>query len=360
MKPIVFFSLITVLLIFSCRQKPSLINNVEEQFPDDTERIFSASSFWNTPIPEDPEIDPSSNHFIELLKKEPTGARIGININKFTIPVYEVDSTTPVYRIGKVFLTEEEKRQWKVDHPSFGHGKEFDAEPVPIPDYALPDPYSDAHMVLIDRQRRIIWDMWGAEKKADGQWVSKTGMRYNLDGEGVFDREKLGIKDGESVHFYGPGRAAGVPVIAGLIMYDEVIRGEIRHKLAIATRFNAFRDYVYPATGTDGFTPGGIPEGAVIQLDPTLDLSKFDLLPGELVVAKALQKYGAVVVDIAGGTVLYAEQLKYQAGKSWEGKLRDYQGGINTIPLDYFRVLKLENIQHNGDVHNYYNNSLGQ
>lgn len=358
MKQIFFFSLVSVLLISSCRQKPLGNHNDGMQFSDDTERIFSVSSFWNTPIPENPEIDPSSARFIELLKREPTGARIGINLYKFTIPVYEADSTTPVYRVGKVALSEEDKKHWMVDHMYFGHGKEFDSDPVPIPDQALPDPYSDAHMAIIDRHRRLVWDMWGAEKTADGKWVSKTGMRYDLDGEGVFDREKLGIKDGESVHFFGPGRAAGVPVIAGLIMYDEVIRGEIRHKLAIATRFNAFKDYVYPATGTDGFTPDGIPEGAIIQLDPALDLSQFDLLPGELAVAKALQKYGAVVVDAAGGTVLYAEQLKYHSGKSWEGVLRDYQGGINSIPLDYFRILKLENIQHNGDLHSYYSNFL--
>ncbi len=360
MKQIFSFSLIFILLISSCRSKPFERRNDQMQFSVDTERIFSVSSFWNIPLPENPEIDSSSTRFIELLKKEPTGARIGINLYKFTIPVYEADSTTPLYRVGKVALTEEDKKHWMVDHLYYGHGKEFDADLVPIPDNALPDPYSDAHLVIIDRHRRLIWDMWGAEKTPDGQWVSKTGMRYDLDGEGVFDREKLGIKDGESVHFYGPGRAAGVPVIAGLIMYDEVIRGEIRHKLAIATRYNAFRDYVYPATGTDGFTPGGIPEGAVIQLDPKLDLSQFDLLPGELAVARALQKYGAVVVDLAGGNVLYAEQLKNHPGKSWEGILRDYQGGINSIPLDHFRVLKLKNIRHNGDVHLYYSNFLRQ
>lgn len=70
-------------------------------------------------------------------------------------------------------------------------------------------------------------------------------------------------------------------------------------------------------------------------------------------VAKALQKYRAVVVDIAGGTVLYAEQLKDQPGKSWNGILRDYSGGINTIPLDHFRVLKLSPLQHGGDLHTY-------
>lgn len=249
------FSISLLLIIASCGHKSAGISNGKSGFPDDSERIFSASSFWNTPLPENPEIDSASERLIALLKKEPTGARIGINLYKFTIPVYEADSATPCYQVGYVCLTEEEKKHWRVKHNCFGHGREFDSEPVPIPAIAKPDPLDDAHMVIIDRKRRLIWDMWGAELKPDGTWVSKTGMRYSLDGDGIFNRKELGIKAGESVHFYGPGRAAGVPVIAGLILYDEVIRGEIRHKLALATRFNAYRDYVFPATGTDGFTP---------------------------------------------------------------------------------------------------------
>jgi hypothetical protein len=318
-------------------------------------RIFNAQSFWNQPIASNAETDPQSDHYIGLLKKEPTGPRFGINLYKFTIPVFEVDSNTPTYVVKHHTLTENDKKSWGVNHEHYGHGAEFDAEPVPIPDEALPDSAQDAHLVLIDRGRRIIWDMWAAKKYPDGSWGSNTGMKYDLDGSGVFNRENLGVVDGESVHFFGPGRAAGVPVVAGLIFYDEVMKGEINHKLAFATRWNAYREFVYPATNTDGFTDGGIPEGAVIQLDPSLDLSKFDLLPGELVVAKALQKYGMVNVDIAGGSVLYAEQLAQHPGKSWKGILRDYEGGINSIPLEYFHVLKIVNPVKMGDNHTHRN-----
>jgi len=74
------------------------------------------------------------------------------------------------------------------------------------------------------------------------------------------------------------------------------------------------------------------------------------LLPGEIVVARALQKYGMVIVDTAGGSTLYGEGLWGQPGKSWGGILRDWDGGICTIPLRHFRVLKLENIVSMGDA----------
>jgi hypothetical protein len=132
-------------------------------------------------------------------------------------------------------------------------------------------------------------------------------------------------------------------------MYDEVLSGEINHKLSCALRFVALKEYVYPAIWTDGNFKGGVPEGSVIQLDPNLDLAKFDLLPGEIVVAKALQKYGMVVVDFAAGNVLYGEGLWIYPDKSWKGVLRDWDAGISSIPLDNYRVLKNDSVQIGGD-----------
>jgi hypothetical protein len=107
---------------------------------------------------------------------------------------------------------------------------------------------------------------------------------------GAFDPKSFAVRDGESIHFHGPGRAAGVPVVAGLVLYEEAMAGESRHELA--TPFNAYQEFVPPATWTDGVVPGGIPEGAVLQIDPALDLSRFDLTPQERAVAVAAPRYG--------------------------------------------------------------------
>ena len=175
-------------------------------------------------------------------------------------------------------------------------------------------------------------------------------MKYSLTGDGLFKTADLAIENGESVHFHGPSRASGVPAIAGLIMYDEVRSGRIAHKLAVATRFAAFQEFVYPAAWTDGYVPGGIPEGSVIQLNPSLDLTQFKLTEGEMIVAKALQEYGAVFVDVAQGTPLYAEGLWGQPGKSWEGILREWDAGICTIPIDQYRILKVGDTIKKGDA----------
>ncbi len=333
-------SLLFFAMLLACSQQTTM------QRP---RRFFSDQSFWNQPIPADAEIDPRSPQWIEMLKQEPTGEYFGINCRRFTIPVYEVDENTPLVRVAYHYLTPEEKQTWVTvaDRDRFGHGPDFN--PVPIPAEAVPDSASDMHCAVVDWQRKLAWDMWGLRRLADGSWESNTGMVYRLDGDGVFDGFQLGYVDGESVHFHGPSRAAGVPAIAGLIMYDEVMAGEIRHKLSCATRYAAYKEFVYPASWTDGFVDGGIPEGAVIQLDPQLDLTPFGLTPEETVVARALQRYGMVVVDVAGGQPIYAEGLYGHPGKSWEGKLREWDGGINAIPYDHYRVLKIKNPQNRGD-----------
>lgn len=321
------------------------------QLPDTAEdrRLFSPSSFWNQPIDDNPEIDPNNDHFVKLLKKECSGPFFKINLKSWTIPIYSVNDSTPTFKVQLHYLSKEDQKKWNTNRETYGHGKDFDSEPVPIPYDAQADPREDAHCALIDWKNGIAWDMWGLTKNKDGTWTSKTGMKYSINGEGTFDPQQFKIKNGESIHYFGPSRAAGVPAIAGLIMYHEILKGEINHKLACATRVNAYQEHVFPALWTDGFIKGGIPEGSVIQLDPSLDLSKFDLYPEERIIAKAMQQYGMVVVDIAGANTLYGEGLWSKPGKSWDGKVREIEGGISSIPLDHYRILKINNRVKKGD-----------
>jgi hypothetical protein len=309
-------------------------------------RFFADGSFWNQPIADNPRVDPRSVRWMHLLDTEPSHENFLINCVQWTIPVYDVDQTTPLVKVGLLALTPQEQVHWHTDRTHFGHGKGFDR--VPIPKTASPDPQADSHMAVVDWGANRVWDMWALSRSPDGTWKSATGMVYAADGPGVFRTEDLGIRDGESVHFHGPSRASGVPAVAGLIMYDEVMSGGIRHKVAAASRFCAFKEFVFPAAWTDGFVEGGIPEGSLIQLDPDLDLSRYPLTPEERVVCVALQRYGMVLVDVAQGQPVYAEGLWGHPGKSWAGKLRP-TGGLSTIPYANYRVLVTGPATHEGD-----------
>jgi hypothetical protein len=175
-------------------------------------------------------------------------------------------------------------------------------------------------------------------------------MVYRVDGPGVFPLEMFArLHNGETVHMYGPSRAPGVPAIAGLTMEHELRAGEIRHRLAFASSTVALQQFVHPpACWTDGPVRGGFPEGAVLQLDPDLDLDRFALSPAGRTIARAWQRYGAVCVDGCGGNVLYAEGLYGHPGRSWDGVLTSRD--VEALGYDHFRVLFMENVIRKGDT----------
>ena len=51
----------------------------------------------------------------------------------------------------------------------------------------------------------------------------------------MFDRAWFDVRDRESIHLYGPSRAAGVPAIDGLILQPELAAEQINHKLAFGS-----------------------------------------------------------------------------------------------------------------------------
>ena len=65
-------------------------------------RPFDDTSPWNTPIGDDPAIDPDSpaliDDFINSGNPDWTGY-IGINIEVFSIPLYWVDEQTPIHEV---------------------------------------------------------------------------------------------------------------------------------------------------------------------------------------------------------------------------------------------------------------------
>jgi hypothetical protein len=307
-------------------------------------RFFSDDSYWNQPIGPDPAVDPNSDRMVELMDQRQS--TIYINCRDYTIPVYEADAETPrrtVHQRGPepdATGKRRERQSRYSQHPDFG-------PEIPIPEGAVPDPAGDAHLAVVDWESRRAWDMWYVRIRPDGEYESATGMAYSLDSDGVWNTEDFPITNGESIHFHGPSRAAGVPALAGLIMYEEIQRGRIEHKFAFATN-NVLQRFVWPATWTDGGHEDGPVEGCTLQLDPELDLGKFDLPPAAATIARALQEYGAVDVDCAGGNVLYAEGLYGHADRSWEGVLDP--DDLRCIPMHHYRILTLGDIVPKGDA----------
>ena len=332
-------------------------------------RFFAEDSYWNTKIEENPVLHPKSAHFIELLELDhEKQAGFHMNLHAWTTPIYEVTKDTPTVRVerrmkyapgegGMFYIHSEEYID--EDHP-VGHAPGF-GEEVPIPEDAIPDKESDSHLALVDYERGIAWDMWAAQKRPDGVWWCNSGIKYDLYGSGVFNPADFPIHNGESIHMYGPSHASGIPITAGMILYDEIMAGKIEHKLMWACKRVALLEHIFPpAIWTDGAYPNGVPQGALIQLDPSLDLEQFGLSPAEKVVARALQEYGAALGMYADSTTLFGEGLWPHPGKDWHGLLEE--DSMFKIPFKHYRVVQsgktvekgMVPMQHPGAFSTYY------
>ncbi len=90
--------------------------------------------------------------------------------------------------------------------------------------------------------------------------------------------------------------AAGLPIFPGLVRYEEVAAGEIRH----AIRFTApqtCNGYIYPARHEAGSGSCSVnpPMGLRVRLKANVDLSGFG--PQARIVLVALQRYGMLLAD---------------------------------------------------------------
>jgi hypothetical protein len=123
----------------------------------------------------------------------------------------------------------------------------------------------------------------------------------------------------------GGTRAYGGSAIGGLIRVHEMRERRIPHAVAVAmgddqlgkaghgSSANPAFDqaFVWPATWTDGHDykkPGSVRMGMLFAIPRSVDIHKLGLNADALAVAKALQEYGAYVVDFGAPTVIYMQQ----------------------------------------------------
>ena len=167
---------------------------------------------------------------------------------------------------------------------------------VPIPANAAAPSDSDGGLVVIDRQTGCEYDFAQARKGPDGRWSARLANALPLAGSGVYP-------------FAMAPSASGFANAAGTIMPEDIQRGRIDHALAFTMRHTKAGGPVFPATASDGWSTvaGAIPEGARIQLDPSLNLDSLGLTPWQKLIARALQEYGMYLVDTGGALALRAQ-----------------------------------------------------
>jgi hypothetical protein len=165
-----------------------------------------------------------------------------------------------------------------------------------VPSSARPASGTDAHLHVVDPSGRWVDESW-LTRGANPSWTTGYHVRTDLHGPGVGQ---------------GGVRAYGGSAIGGLIRQWELDAGRIRHALALAIDgFQLAQGAVWPATSQDGNAStsysGRNPMGTLAAIPPSVDVTRLGLSPTGLVVARALQDYGAYVVDRSSAFTFFAE-----------------------------------------------------
>ncbi len=296
-------------------------------------RLYRSDSPFNQAIAAGTPTDPGSGAMVAGLMQAAADGFV-LTWRQYSAPVFVADATTPRHDVQLQCAG-----QWELGVSQLTG--------VPIPNWAEPafdtdgaddppvgcgeDSGQDNHMVVLDLVNRCEYDFWQTRRSPAGAWSASWGNGTSLDGAGVYP---LALST----------RGSGFPFLGGLIWPDELAAGRIGHVLAFNYPWTRSGGPVSPATDSDGITQGDhtIPMGAIVQLDPTLDLNSLSLEPWVRTVARALQEYGMLLVDTGGeGAVgLYGIDPRSVEGNPYEGVLPDDDWPtLDGIPLDRFRVL---------------------
>jgi hypothetical protein len=288
---------------------------------------FAASSFWNTPLPDNTPVNPNTPAYIDdinadlCLHPEQTSSsnpclvpNYGtLNISQYSAPLYVVPANQPYVPVNGACGNPKPGTDF-TSPPRYA--QDVLAGGIPIPADAHAAVGTDEEIQIYQPSTDTYWDMWQAQQDSSGAWQSCFG--------GVISG--VSQSDGIFPDNFG-ATATSLPLLGGVVRIEELQAGQIDHVMGIQLASNLC-PYVepqdatsctrptqgpyyttsgisWPATRSDGtnLSALAIPEGLRLRLPPNssapggFNLNNYSLSPVAKVIAVAAQKYGFVVYD---------------------------------------------------------------
>jgi hypothetical protein len=243
---------------------------------------FPAGNAWNTDISTAP-VDTNSGALISsiglgtgLHPDFGSGLYAGAPIG---IPYVVVPGSQP--RVAILFVS---------------YGDESDPGPYPVPVNAPIEGRQadgsafggDRHVLVIDRDAKLLYELANAYPQSDGTWQASCGAVFHLDSNNVRPTAQPGWTSAD---------AAGLPIFPGLVRYEEAASGVIGHALRFTVNTTR-KAYVPPAThwASSSTNPDLPPMGMRVRLK-----SGFTIPSGFSTESKSilqtLKTYGMFVAD---------------------------------------------------------------
>ncbi|HYO44629.1 MAG TPA: hypothetical protein VES19_15630 [Candidatus Limnocylindrales bacterium] len=227
--------------------------------------VLPADNVWNVRV----DARPVAANSATLIGSIGTGRTFHMDFGSYAgygIPYQVVDASTPRRAV------------------TFDYEDESDSGPYPIPDAPLVEGGSDRHLLAVDRDTCRLYELYAVRQTAGGAWQAGSGAQWDLGSNAL---RPAGWTSAD---------AAGLPILPGLVRYDEVEAGAILHALRF-TAPQTRKAYVYPARhyASSNASVSLPPMGLRVRLRADADLS--GLSPHARTIAVALQRYGMILAD---------------------------------------------------------------
>lgn len=185
----------------------------------------------------------------------------------------------PAYGLPYVIVPESQAR---VPITYTEYGDESDPGPFPIPLNAPIEGGNDDHVLVLQQGACRLFELYHARRAGSG-WAAGSGATFDL------RSNRLRPEGWTSTD------QAGLAVLPGLIRYDEIQAGVIRH--AIRVTFDHTQDaWVHPATHPGGNRDSTAPPmGLRLRLRASYNIAAFR--GSARVILEALKRYGLMVAD---------------------------------------------------------------
>jgi hypothetical protein len=275
---------------------------------------FPAGNAWNTDI-SGAAVDPNSTAIINFV-----GSSITMHPD-FGAGEYQGSTIGIPYVVvgtGQSFVP--------IDFTAYGD--ESDPGPMPVPANApiegYPNPGSgDRHVLVLDNSNCWLYELYSSYPNNDGSWNAASAAVWDL------------LNYNQRPYTWTSADAAGLSIFAGLVRYDEVAAGEIKHAIR-ATFAQSQAAFVLPAThwAANSTNPNAPPMGMRLRLKSSFDISSFS--PANQVILTALKTYGMINAD--NGSSMY---ISGAPDERWDN---DDLHLLNGVSMSDLEVVKMDTI----------------
>jgi hypothetical protein len=230
--------------------------------------MFPADNIWNTRIDNLPVHSRSSDYINSI------GANTGLHAD-FGAKLWQGQPIGIPYVVVN-------GNQAKVP-VRFDYADESDPGPYPIPDNPPIEGGGDKHVLVLDKDNCVLYETWNTRRQGAG-WAAGSGAKFDLRSHALRPET------------WTSADAAGLPILHGLVRYDEASAGEIAHAIRFTVQ-NTQRAYVWPARhyASSMLLATYPPMGMHFRLKSSVDISRFS--PEIQAIFTAFKRYGLILAD---------------------------------------------------------------